>query len=564
ESQVAELSRLLKEKNQQLYIIQEESLAQQSTITCLSEKISSLEKQKQAVDEQLLAYEEMVANLEEEMLKSQKCEEELQKSKVRLESEVKAGQLREEDLKESYATVSQKFLILEENFRKSRDRHRSNIRILQSDMDSLRRELNSARKELESSKEQFEKYKVRAHSVLKQQKQNAAGANTSETSDVESESVIENMKRQIDYLEKQLQMERDATKTARDDCEVMAQKHQHVLLEQKKEWRNRLDEVKQNAKDMAKELRKQLDLQHEKLSAEYQKKLEEKDAEYGQTIEKLKNELGEVQKMSAQAPTAPLQEMAAAGGDFSTLERQAGEGSESVTPPQQPLHQLPWELVPATGATPLETLLESTASVEERSQKTVSHLAEMAESADRKFRREINRRVNASFQLIDSEADVINDTRYVDRDSRNAERESDLPSEACAVDLEDGHRRLCVHDRERPSAHSSIVPETDVPQGHVLISGDACYPSGCSVSVPHDHTDFERRAFHDSSAAASTSATSQIQQLAGLGGSTFGAAARRMLELLLSLEVAVQFSWAGQKGKRKFVDLGVTDVICSE
>ncbi|KAL3228118.1 hypothetical protein MRX96_004035 [Rhipicephalus microplus] len=55
-----------------------------------------------------------------------------------------------------------------------------------------------------------------------------------------------------------------------------------------------------------------------------------------------------------------------------------------------------------------------------------------------------------------------------------------------------------------------------------------------------------------------------IQQLAGLGGSTFGAAARRMLELLLSLEVAVQFSWAGQKGKRKFVDLGVTDVICSE
>ncbi|KAH7964226.1 hypothetical protein HPB51_027536 [Rhipicephalus microplus] len=60
-------------------------------------------RQKQAVDEQLLAYEEMVANLEEEMLKSQKCEEELQKSKVRLESEVKAGQLREEDLKESRA-----------------------------------------------------------------------------------------------------------------------------------------------------------------------------------------------------------------------------------------------------------------------------------------------------------------------------------------------------------------------------------------------------------------------------------------------------------------------------
>ncbi|KAL1477455.1 hypothetical protein MTO96_035721, partial [Rhipicephalus appendiculatus] len=52
-----------------------------------------------------------------------------------------------------------------------------------------------------------------------------------------------------------------------------------------------------------------------------------------------------------------------------------------------------------------------------------------------------------------------------------------------------------------------------------------------------------------------------MQQFAGLGGTTFGAAAR-MLELLLSQEVAVQFSWAGQKGKRKFVDLGVTNAIC--
>ncbi|KAL3208562.1 hypothetical protein MRX96_002269 [Rhipicephalus microplus] len=64
----------------------------------------------------------------------------------------------------------------------------------------------------------------------------------------------------------------------------------------------------------------------------------------------------------------------------------------------------------------------------------------MAESADRKFRREINRRVNASFQLIDSEADVINDTRYVDRDSRNAERER------LAL------RGLCGRPRRRPSS----------------------------------------------------------------------------------------------------------------
>ncbi|XP_037511956.1 uncharacterized protein LOC119388321 isoform X2 [Rhipicephalus sanguineus] len=53
-----------------------------------------------------------------------------------------------------------------------------------------------------------------------------------------------------------------------------------------------------------------------------------------------------------------------------------------------------------------------------------------------------------------------------------------------------------------------------------------------------------------------------MQQFYGLGGASYGAAARRMLESILSHQVAVQFSWAGQKGKRKFMDLGVTNIIC--
>lgn len=54
----------------------------------------------------------------------------------------------------------------------------------------------------------------------------------------------------------------------------------------------------------------------------------------------------------------------------------------------------------------------------------------------------------------------------------------------------------------------------------------------------------------------------QLQQFSGLGGASFGAATRRMLEMLLSHQVAIQYSWAGQKGKKKFMDLTVTAVIC--
>ncbi|XP_075737303.1 uncharacterized protein LOC142776830 [Rhipicephalus microplus] len=73
---------------------------------------------------------------------------------------------------------------------------------------------------------------------------------------------------------------------------------------------------------------------------------------------------------------------------------------------------------------------------------------------------------------------------------------------------------------------------------------------GCSVSVPHDHTDFERRAFHDSSAAASTSATSQVRQrdsfeLAPTGSNEEQVCERGSVDSLLAFRERLQ-AWALQ------------------
>ncbi|KAH7961573.1 hypothetical protein HPB52_010558 [Rhipicephalus sanguineus] len=308
----------------------------------------------------------------------------------------------------------------------------------------------------------------------------------------------------------------------------------------------------------------------------------------------------------------------------------------------------------------------------------------MAASADRKFRRERNRRVNASLLLIESAEDL----RCVDPDFTNAEQGNDLPSEACAFDFKDGHHRLCVDGGELSSAHSSIVPETDgsavietsatsqVTQSdsvELALTGDhdeqVCElgsaeslpaflerlqaallhtPKKClavldlaggkyhhfglstgvqralqdCVELPRilklsfnideyerqlmrtmqtillrleqvgrqvdsiqrqlctttekppslekdddvvsaafkdieEFLNFERKLLSDGNTKQKL-----MQQFYGLGGASYGAAARRMLESILSHQVAVQFSWAGQKGKRKFMDLGVTNIIC--
>ncbi|CAN8028522.1 unnamed protein product, partial [Ixodes persulcatus] len=52
-----------------------------------------------------------------------------------------------------------------------------------------------------------------------------------------------------------------------------------------------------------------------------------------------------------------------------------------------------------------------------------------------------------------------------------------------------------------------------------------------------------------------------LHTFTGLGGRSMGSATRNILEVLLSQKVAVNFSWLGQKGKGKFRDLNVADII---
>ncbi|XP_070389190.1 uncharacterized protein [Dermacentor albipictus] len=52
-----------------------------------------------------------------------------------------------------------------------------------------------------------------------------------------------------------------------------------------------------------------------------------------------------------------------------------------------------------------------------------------------------------------------------------------------------------------------------------------------------------------------------VRELAALGGRNVSLSTRRILEALMTQEVAVQYSWLGQKGKKKFLSLTTCDLI---
>ncbi|XP_070396761.1 GRIP and coiled-coil domain-containing protein 2-like isoform X2 [Dermacentor albipictus] len=404
ERTVAELNNLLKEKNDELDNTRKESLAYQSKITNLVEHIGFLENQKKADDERVLAYKETVANLKEELSKSRKYEEELREAEVRLESEVKAAQLREEELKLSCAAASRKCLVLDSALRSAQERNRHVVRTLDSEVESLKEELSSAKAELETTKVEFENYKVRVHSVLKQQKENTAGTYRKELSDTQEkfQATIKQMNEQLNELKAQLVVSQAEAKASQDEYDRVAQQHQSVVLELDKrdhQWKCRLEEVmRQNSAEMESELERQLQQQYEDLSNKCQKKLAAQEAEHKraleshlETIEDLKQEIAEMQqKLPRQS--SPFED-APAIIDITTLERQQGEGSESISPvPPIAAKSLPWNLVPAGDIKPFAQLLgegdtnigdvESLHAKVSESQKEVDHLAELLNESE--------------------------------------------------------------------------------------------------------------------------------------------------------------------------------------
>lgn len=372
ERTVAELNSSLKDKNEELDGVRKEVHLHQTKIANLMEHIDFLETQKNSDDEQILAFKETIAGLKEGLSQSRKHEEELVRAEVRLESEIKAAQLREEDAKLNLAELSRKCQGLESNLHSSRDTYQRATRTLESKIASLKEQLATVQGQLESTKEEFDNYKVRVHTVLKQQKKSSCPQGDASSSSAESDSqdklhsVVEQLRARIKDLMDQVEVGRSEVEASQEEYDRLAQRHQLVAAElevREKEWKHRLeDALKLNTMEMSIELDKQLQQQYEALSSKFQRKLLDQEKEHKSAMEsqqeafdELKREVSELQQ---KLPRHASPQEEAPPFDITTVERQDGEGSESVSPgPVIPLKPLPWELVPTGGFKPLEQLL---------------------------------------------------------------------------------------------------------------------------------------------------------------------------------------------------------------
>lgn len=404
ERTVSELNNLLKEKNEELDNSRKEALMYQTKISDLVEHTGYLENQKKLDDERLLAFKETVANLKEELAQSRRHEEELVRAEVRLESEIRSVQLREEETKLSFAELSRKYQSLESSLRSSRENHQRASKTLESKITSLKEALATTQSELETTKAEFDNYKVRVHTVLKQQKKSSASSNDASCADSDTQekmhSVIEQLRQRIKDLTEQLEVGQSEAEAAQEEYDRLAQRHQRVASEleaREREWKHRLEEaMKEKTVEMSAELEKQLQQQYESLSSKFQKKIAQKEQEHQSAMESQREAFEELEKeMSELQQKLPVaQQDDIVPFDITMQERQDGEGSESIPPSAAvSAKPLPWGLVPTGGFVPLEQLLRGEEdpvpedpdilfSKVAEAQRKVDHLAELLNESE--------------------------------------------------------------------------------------------------------------------------------------------------------------------------------------
>lgn len=365
ERSVAELNAILKEKSKELASMKEETLAHQSKIASLTEHIKHLEEQKKSDDSKILALKEAVASLKESLGASRRHEEELIKAEVRLESDLKAAQLKEEEAKLDYAELSRKCQQLESSLRSTKENAQRSAKALESKMVLLREQLAASESELENTRTEFESYKVRVHTVLKQQKKSSENSAAENEANGKLHSVVEQLRCRVQQLVEELEAQRSELELAHEEYERLTARYRHATAEletREKDWKSRTEEaLKKNTLEMSLELEKQLKRQHEKLASEFQKRLTDQMQQHEAAMEsqnelvlQLRQELAELQQTQLKPP--PQEE----AFDISLQERQEGEGSECATSSISiPVTFLPWEVVPSSGFKPLEQLLAS-------------------------------------------------------------------------------------------------------------------------------------------------------------------------------------------------------------
>ncbi|GIY85960.1 GRIP and coiled-coil domain-containing protein 2 [Caerostris darwini] len=375
ERSISELNNKIQKKDDEINEIKMKLNCEIEKNLGLLEEIKSTEKLNKTEQKRADDLKEILDKTKSELSATKERESELLTKVTHLQMQLEIVTQQEENCKLQLSETSAEIQHLKEMIKTSSENHQRIVHSLDSKVSTQKQEILCAHKEVENIKQEFENYKIRVHSVLKQQKSTIPTfASVDEDVKEKLEAMVEKLKMQVKQLSEKLaavSMEYEALQEEHDN---LLQRYNKAIEEREKkdsEWHLKLEQInaeKNKLRTAQEELSSQHLFQNEMLVSTYKKQIKIMSDEHKRTVNELQKqlesadlEISRLQRDQQKAHGLPVTPIAQDNPTFDILsqERQEGEGSESIDGSDTPIRHLSLTTIPTSGFLPFEKLLQS-------------------------------------------------------------------------------------------------------------------------------------------------------------------------------------------------------------
>ncbi|GFT54440.1 GRIP and coiled-coil domain-containing protein 2 [Nephila pilipes] len=341
----------------------------------LLEEIKSTEKLKETEGKRADNLKEILDKTKSELAYMKERETELLTKVSHLQMQLEFIIQQEENCKLQLSEASSETQHLKEMIKTSSENHQRIVHTLETKVSSQKQEILCAHKEVENIKQDFENYKIRVHSVLKQQKSSTPFISVDEDVKEKLETMVDKLKLQVKNLSEKLSVMSMEYESLQEEYDSLLQRHNKVIEDREKkdgEWHAKLEQInveKSKLRAAQEELSSQHLLQNEMLVSTYKKQIKIMSDEHKRTVSDLQKqlesadlEIARLQRDQQKAyglPLTPTMQDNPHSFDIFSQERQEGEGSESIDGSDTPIRHLSLTTIPTSGFLPFEKLLQS-------------------------------------------------------------------------------------------------------------------------------------------------------------------------------------------------------------
>ncbi|XP_062521388.1 GRIP and coiled-coil domain-containing protein 2-like isoform X1 [Corticium candelabrum] len=302
---IESLEQRIRDKELEITTNKEEMTQRDQLIETMKRDTQLADQQREQTEERAKKMKVVLVKTKKELSDAKTEVDEQKQREAELAVQVEMLTQANEEEKVHVATLTSQLQALQEQVRATSESHHRSTRLLEQKLASSHSEVESTKSLLATSQSEFEAYKVRVHSVLKQQKAKSSSKQEHEGNEAKRqryEEVIDQLKKEHEEAKESLVAAVSDRDNLEEELDRLSVRHDKLIqdsIAKENQWREKMEETRTAAvaKDHARqETIKDLTKQNETLTASFKEQLKGLQQDHRHTVEVLQGQVATLEE----------------------------------------------------------------------------------------------------------------------------------------------------------------------------------------------------------------------------------------------------------------------------